>query len=66
MLKNYISKDDGAVYCLFLFFIFSGKIFQLNITEETHLMKSQGSYKLNDVLSTGVLESGLPLSLQVI
>ena len=29
-------------------------------------MKSQGSYKLNDVLSTGVLESGLPLSLQVI
>ena len=66
MFKNYISKDDVAVYRLFLFFIFSGKIFQLNITEETHLMKSQGSYKLNDVLSTGVLESGLPLSLQVI
>ena len=51
---------------LFLFFIFSGKIFQLNITEETHLMTSQGNYKLNDVLSTGVLESGLPLSLKVI
>ena len=29
-------------------------------------MKSQGNYKLNDVLSTGILESGLPLSLQVI
>ena len=53
-------------FYFFLFFIFSGKIFQLNSTEETHLMKSQGSYKLNDVLSTGVLESGLPLSLQVI
>ena len=50
----------------FYFSFFSGKIFQLNIIEETHLMKSQGSYKLNDVLSTGVLESGLPLSLQVI
>ena len=45
VLKDYIDKDDVAVYCLFSFSIFSGKIFQLSITEETHLMKSQGSYK---------------------
>ena len=50
----------------FYFSFFSGKIFQLSIIEETHLMKSQGSYKLNDVLSTGIVESCLPLSLQVI
>ena len=63
MLKNYISKDDVAVYCLFLFFIFSGKI---SIIEETHQMTSQGNYKLNDVLSTDILESGLPLFVQVL
>ena len=66
VLKNYISKDDVAVYCLFLFFIFSGKIFQLSIIEETHQMTSQGNYKLNDVLSTDILESGLPLFVQVL
>ena len=63
MLENYISKDDVAVYCLFLFFIFSGKI---SIIEETHQMTSQGNYKLNDVLSTDILESGLPLFVQVL
>ena len=63
MLKNYISKDDVAVYCLFLFFIFSEKI---SIIEETHQMTSQGNYKLNDVLSTDILESGLPLFVQVL
>ena len=66
MLKNYISKDDVAVYCLFLFFIFSGKIFQLSIIEETHQMTSQGNYKLNGVLSNDILESGLPLFVQVL
>ena len=63
MLKNYISKDDVALYCLFLFFIFSGKI---SIIEETHQMTSQGNYKLNDILSTDILESGLRLFVQVL